>query len=126
LYQNFIKVLDVKKSYGRLRLYTSHNKFIVRPSGVINPSLVKIDLKFAKEFGEKSLDWDYIVDTSEVKFANPINLIFLSNVKSLPNLNRYIIYAPSLITQCLVLVGKLFMMPDIVIVSKSKYQILLD
>lgn len=125
MYQNLNKVLDIKRSFGRLRLYTSKNKFIVRPSGVINPTLVKIDLKYARDFGEAALDWDYIVDTSEVKFANPINLFLLRRVKSLPNLSRYVIYSPSKMTQFLVIIGELFMSPDKIIKSKIEFKKLL-
>lgn len=122
MYQHLNEILDITKSFGRLRIYTHENKFIVRPSGIINPSLIKIDLLMAKEFGDKSSGWNYIVDTSEVIIANPINLIFLRSVKSLPNLSLYIIFAPSFISRFLIGVGKFIITPDQIITSSSNFK----
>ena len=119
------KLLEVNKSGGCLKLYGDEAKalFMVVPHGIINPALIKIDLLEAEKFGaQQSKPWTYLVDTSNVIFPNPLNLLFLRKIKHLPNLGQYVIYAPSLVVQVLGKFTNFIIKPDIVLKNKEQYE----
>ncbi len=99
-----VKTFEIKKRFSRLIIYQSKEDslFIVEPHGIINPSLIKLDLLEAERFGnELKKDWTYLVNTKNVLFPNPLNLLLLNKIKLLPYINQYIIYAPSLVVRIL-------------------------
>ena len=119
------KLLEVNKSGGSLKLYGDEAKglFVVEPHGIINPALIKIDLLEAEKFGAmQSKPWIYLVDTSNVTFPNPLNLLFLRKIKHLPNLGQYVIYAPSAAVQVLGKITNFIIKPDIVLKDKEEYK----
>ena len=69
----------------------------VHPRGFIGPSLLRAELERAAAFGaDQPAGWDYVVDTSEVRFVHPLNPLWLRRIRSLPNLGRYLVVAPAL------------------------------
>ena len=83
---------------GELRIYVREHPaaFLVRAIGTIGPSLIRADLKRAEDFGNAHPSgWDYVADTTSVRFAHPLNVLWLRRVRSLPNLSRYLVVAPS-------------------------------
>lgn len=114
-------ILDISKQGGRLEIYSKGNLLYLRPSGIINPILIKEDLKAAMIFGLMNpKGWDYIVDTEKVLFPNPVNLFYLKEIKKLPNLNQYIIYAPNPAFRLLQKMTSFIMKPDKVLVNQEE------
>ena len=114
--------------FGSLKLFTDIEKgiFLVKPRGIVNPSLVKLDLKYANNFSlEVNKEWIYIVDTEDVLFPNPLNLFYLSRIKTLPNRSKYYIFAPSFIVRLLGRLTEFIIKPDKVISSRSEFESLL-
>ncbi len=120
------KLLDFKKSGGRLELFTNDKVFLVKPSGIINPVLVKKDLEMAYEYGLKHHNWLYVVDTTNVLFPNPFNLLFLKEINKLPNREAYFIYAPSVIVRFLARITNFIIKPDKVIKDRSNFEYCLN
>jgi hypothetical protein len=83
---------------GRLELLSRADPpaLLVRAYGYVGPSLLREDLSFAARFGaERPQGWDYIVDTTYVRVANPLNPLWLRKIRGLPNLRRYLVVAPN-------------------------------
>jgi hypothetical protein len=119
-------ILDISKQGGRLEIYSIRNTLYIRPSGIINPILIKEDLKAAMIFGLMNpKGWEYIVDTSNVLFPNPVNLFYLKKIKDLPNLNNYIIFSPDPKVRFLASLTNFIIRPDIVLVDQKKLDELL-
>lgn len=119
------KCFETKDKFGSLVLYRDVKKglFLVEPKGIINPSLIKTDLKEAYTFGESlQREWIYIVNTKNVKFPNPLNLLCLSKIKKLPYMKEYIIYAPSMIVRFLGRLTSFIIKPDIVLNEEKQFQ----
>lgn len=98
------------------------NILLVEPAGFVNPSLVRLDLRKAYEFclGQER-PWIYLVDTSKVIIANPLNLFLLSQIKRLPHLESYVIYAPSLFVRILAHVTRFVIKPQLVLRNPDQY-----
>lgn len=120
------KIVDLKQSGGRLEIFTKGKLFLVKPSGIINPSLVKRDLELAFDFGLSNTDWIYVVDAENVLFPNPLNLLYLSQIKKLPNKKKYIIYAPSFVVRTLGKLTSFIVKPDLILKNKEDYQIYME
>lgn len=89
---------ELVQRFGRIRLYTSDAPplFYVRAGGYVGPSLLRATLRRARPFGRRHPQgWDYVVDTADVKLANPLNLFWLRRVHHLPHLRRYVVIAPA-------------------------------
>ena len=119
-------ILDISKQGGRLQIYSTEKKLYIHPSGIINPVLIKEDLKAANIFGLMNpKGWDYIVDTEDVIFPNPLNLIYLKEIKKLPFLNKYIIFAPNPLVRFVSKFTKFLIEPDLVITKHKDLEDLL-
>jgi hypothetical protein len=117
------KVFEFSKHGGSLSIYNAKNLLLLKPKGIINPSIIKEDLNFAREFGTSfSKDWIYLVNTEKVLFPNPLNIFYLSKIKHLPNIKAYVIYAPSKVVQILGKLTELIIKPDMVLKSKAEYE----
>ncbi|MCB9091578.1 MAG: hypothetical protein H6621_08915 [Halobacteriovoraceae bacterium] len=102
---------EIKNFWGVLYIEKDIEKkiFIVKPQGIIQPSLIKKDLSEARAFSHSlQCSWTYIVDTSKVLLANPLNLIYLNQIKNLPGIEKFIVIAPNPIIRTL---AKLFSYP---------------
>jgi hypothetical protein len=88
----------IRRGRGELAILARERPatFLVRARGAIGPALIRADLARARAFGSAHPDgWDYVVDTSEVRFAHPLNVFWLREIRKLPNLSRYMVVAPS-------------------------------
>jgi len=65
-----------------------------KASGYINLGLVKKDLSFVQSF-KTTHPWTYLVDTSKVKSAHPLNPFYLAQLKNNKSLKTYIVFMPS-------------------------------
>ena len=69
----------------------------VRPRGYVGPALLRAELEQAERFGAlRTGGWSYVVDTSGVRVAHPLNPLWLRKIHRLPNLSGYYVVAPAL------------------------------
>lgn len=118
------KVTDKKESGGRLEIFEDFKRhiFLARPQGFVNPSLASEDLDQVKQFAEEvNGSWSYVSDTSGIKFSNPINLMYLKEVKKLKNLKQIVIYVPSRLNQFLLALASFLIQPDLVITDEGEF-----
>lgn len=123
------KLFETKDIFGSLTLYKCTNKsiLIVEPKGIINPSLVQIDLREAKKFGNmQSEKWTYLVNTEHVIFPNPLNLFFLRQIKDLPSISEYVVFAPSLVVRVLAKLTGFIIKPDRVLKTRKELLSLIE
>ena len=83
----------IRSSLGHIDVFANSQKTVlyIIPHGYIGPNLVKEDLKCVFEFEESHQnEWTYIVDTSRVKIANPINPFYLRKLKELKFIKEYV------------------------------------
>lgn len=123
------KYFETGDNFGSIVLYRDTQKglFVVEPKGIINPNLVKVDLKEAYAFGEKfNKNWVYLVDTSKVTFPNPINLFYLKKIRVLPYVDKYVIYTPSAVVRFLATLTSFIIKPDIVLKTDEEFQTFLS
>ena len=65
-----------------------------KPKGIINPRHIKFDIETLQQKTNKiSRQWTYIVDTSHVKLANPLNLFYLRKIQHLKGFKAFYIIA---------------------------------
>lgn len=92
--------------------------FQVVPKGVVSLTLLKEYLSFIERLDQQhTRKFNHIVDTSMVKFANPLNPFFLRRISRLKNINHYIVIVPSPILRILVHLTKWIKNPDYVFKS---------
>lgn len=120
---------DWQHRFGRIRLYTSGAPplLYVRAGGYIGPALLRGTLRRATTFGRRHpLGWDYVVDTVDVRLANPLNVFWLRRIHHLPHLTRYIVIAPaSGPVRMLVPLVELLIRPDAIVNSMAEVERLL-
>lgn len=93
-------------------------RFIVAAYGYVGPSILRQEIALAASFGRRQTTrWDYIVDTTHLRFANPLNLIWLRRIPRLPNLGNYIVIAPKRWTRILIALAAPFVRPTRVVRS---------
>ena len=117
------KLFETKKRGGYLEIFIDESRslFLVCPRDIINPSLIKIDLQKAAEFGEKhAKEWTYIVDTTKVLFPNPLNLFYLSKIKDLPHITSYVIIAPNPVVRLLATLTSFIIRPNRVLKTREE------
>lgn len=84
--------------FGELRLSARDQPptFWVSASGFITPRLLRADFEYAEAFGRGHVEgWAYVVDIRRVRLVHPWNLVLLSRLRGLPNLNRWIVVTDS-------------------------------
>jgi hypothetical protein len=95
--------------------------FLVKSFGFVTPKLVKQDIQLAHKFAKEcKQDWIYIVDTENLKFVHPLNIIYIKEIKNLNGLKKYIVFAPKLILRLLIYFAKPVIFPDRIIIQKSE------
>ena len=93
----------------------------VAPEGYVGPTLLRAELHAAARFGrEHPGGWDYVVDTTAVRLANPMNPLWLRRVRALPNLARYFVVAPSLPVRVAIRAARALVRPDAVVARASE------
>lgn len=93
---NLFKIKEINAPLGSVSLYTNTKKDLLyaKASGYINLGLVKKDLSFVQSFNTTH-PWTYLVDTSKVKSAHPLNPFYLAQLKNNKSLKTYIVFMPS-------------------------------
>ena len=101
--------IDIFSNSTRSYLY-------VKPHDCIVPSLVIEDILFAQHFGlSAQANWNYIVDTTNVLIANPLNIFYLRQIKTFPNLKQYIVFAPNSIPRLMLKSTSFIIKPDLIL-----------
>lgn len=116
------KLKTLNSRFGHIDVFANSSKTIlyIIPHGYVGPSLVKKDLKYALEFEENyQNEWTYIVDTSKVKIANPLNPFYLRELKKLKLMKEYIVYAPSFFVRIMLNLSSWISQPDRVISTEE-------
>lgn len=119
------KTTTISSRLGTVDVFISSDKRTVYaiPNGYISPSLVIKDLAYLKEFDSASkVKWKYIVDTSRVKVAHPINPFFLRRIKQFSMMSEYVVYAPSSMVRLLLKMSSWISNPDRVLISKDQLE----
>jgi hypothetical protein len=119
------RIFLIHNIFGSLEIFEDEkrNLLLICPRGIINPSFVKADLKIAEEFGVRhKTRWVYLVNSQNVLFPNPLNLIYLRRIKNLPGLKAYVIYAPSLITRLMTWMVSFVVKPDIILKTEAEFR----
>ncbi|MEM7110969.1 MAG: hypothetical protein AAF614_00955 [Chloroflexota bacterium] len=101
---------------------------MVQAIGYVGPKMLQDTLAYAQTFGKKHPHgWDYVVDTTKLGIAHPLNPIWLRKIHHLPHINRYIVINPSspLMRLAAPLV-KLLLGPDIMLDSVDRLDELLS
>lgn len=92
------KIAHLKSFGGEVTLFYDHRRHSIyaHPKGFIHPKLVKLDLLEIEKLSHV-LDegWKYIVDTTEVIFANPLNLIYLRQIQYQKGFGGFHLIAPN-------------------------------
>ncbi len=116
------KLETLTSNFGYIEVFTNLERTIlyIIPHGYIGPKLVKKDLAFAFAFEEKQQNsWTYIVDTSKVKVANPLNPFYLRKLQELKFMQEYIVYAPSLFVRVMLQLSSWISRPDRVLKTEE-------
>lgn len=112
---------EINHRFGKITIQkqTNPSYLLVQAKGYVNPKMLQATLAIAEEFGrEQPQEWDYIVDTTELKVAHPLNPIWLRKIHKLPHLNRYIVINPPFfLMRLLSPLIKLLLGPDIILNS---------
>lgn len=119
------KVSEKTESGGRLEVLEDLKKnfILLRPHGVINPTLLEEDLKRAKQFSEKVKgEWSYVTNTEDVKLVNPFNLLYLKEIKKLKKLKQIIVFAPGFVNRMLIRLSAIIVRPDKIIKDKDEFR----
>ena len=96
------------------------SRLMVTARGYIGPHLIRRELAIAHEFGLARPDgWDYIVDTSGLLWANPLNLFYLRRIPALPNLHNYIVVAPKRWVRLLVALASPLVRPTEILAARK-------
>ena len=93
---NLFKIKEIKTPLGSIFLYTNtkRNLLYSKALGYISLGLLKKDLNFVQSFNSGN-SFTYLVNTSKVKFANPLNPFYLAQIKNNKFLKAYLVYIPS-------------------------------
>ncbi len=120
------KRTDKTKSGGRIQIFEDFHRrvFMAKPSGMVNPSLVAVDLNRAREFSEKVEGrWTYVTNTENVLMVNPFNLLYLKEVKKLPRLEQIVIFVPNALHRFLLKMASFIVQPDRIIKTKAEFNL---
>ena len=92
------KIARYKSLGGLIELYWDNSKslFFAKPKGFIHPRHIRFDLQQLRQKTNKNTTgWTYIVDTSDVLFANPLNIFYLYQIQKQIGFKSFIIIAPN-------------------------------
>lgn len=116
------RIKTLKSKFGQITIFTNEPKDIlyIQPEGYVSPSFAKKDMAFVIEF-EKShqIEWTYVVDTSKVIMANPLNVFYLTKLKKLKRMKEYVVYAPSSMVRIMLFLARWISQPDRVIKTEA-------
>ena len=76
--------------------------FLVAGQRRIGRAQLRQELDRARIYGDAHTDgWTYVVDTTEARFLSPLSLIDLMTIHRMPNVDAYVVVAPSRIVRLL-------------------------
>lgn len=116
------KIAEYARPEGSVEFFedTDKNIFLAQPHGVINPELIKEDLNHARRFAEKvDKPWFYVTNTEDLKLANPLNLLYLKEVKKLNKIEKIVVYAPGFVNRMLLRMASFLVQPDRILKHKK-------
>src|SRR5690606_3658234 len=111
-------------SGGRLEVMEDLKKgvLLLRPHGVVNPTLLQEDLGRAREFSRKvKKPWSYVSNVEDVWLVNPFYLLYLKEVKKLRKLKHIVVFAPGFINRTLLRRASFLVRPDRIIKNKKEF-----
>lgn len=123
------KIVQKKEAGGKLVVTQDFTKnlFLAKPRGIINPPLVQMDLKEAKEFAHRCKGpWTYVTNTEGVRLVNPLNILFLKEIKKINKLKQIVIYAPGFFNRVLLRLVSFIVQPDRIIKKRSEFDNFLE
>ena len=123
------KVEEKSDGFGKVEILQDLRKhlFLARPHGFINPNLLREDLEMAKKFSYECPDhWTYVTNTEDVKLVNPLNILYLKEVKKLKNLKEIAVYAPGFINRLLLILATPIFQADKIFKNKPAFNHFLD
>lgn len=95
----------------------------VVPRGYVGPAPLREELVLARAFGAAHPErWDYVVDTTSVRFACPLDPLWLHAIPALPHLARYLVIAPSPLVRALVRAARPLVRVDAVVADRSELE----
>lgn len=119
--------IQINQRFGQISIKedTTPPRLYIEAQGVVGPKLLQQTLKHAHAFGEKHpAGWDYIVDTTHLKVAHPLNPIWLRKIHKLPHIGRYIVInPPSPLMRLLAPLIKWLLAPDLMLFSRDEYEL---
>jgi len=96
--EGFEPLASTSTRHGRIDLYVDAGprRVLAHPSGSIGPELLRREIAYLRAFasGRRAV-WRYVVDVADVTVVNPLNVLWLRQVKQLPGLDRYDVASPS-------------------------------
>ena len=99
--------------------------YLIEAKGIIRLGLLQRYLKYLKKLDRASDGkFNHVVDTSQVRFANPLNPFYLKSISRLEHLNLYIVIVPSGFLRLLVNLTKWINKPDYVIKSMRNFDVI--
>lgn len=116
------KVAEYTRPEGSVEFFEDMDKniFLAQPHGVINPELIKEDLAHARRFSDKvEGPWFYVTNTEDLDLANPLNLLYLKEVKKLKKLEKIVVYAPGFLNRMLLRMASFIIQPDRILKHKN-------
>lgn len=119
------QLIKIDSKFGHIDVFhiEAKNLLYAIPNGYVGPELVKKDLQFLGEFNDNTEDeWQYILDTSNVKIVNPINPFLLRGLSQLSKMKEYVVYAPSPMVRTMIILTSRINKPDRIIKSHDTLQ----
>lgn len=120
----------IQRKFGHIIVYALESPALlyIQANGYIGPSLLQETFELAQGFGKHHTNgWDYIVDTTGVKIANPLNVFWLRKIHQLPNLRRYIVITPAFfLVRMLIPLVSFLVRPDVILSSEEALNRLYD
>lgn len=118
------KKIKKEVTEGKVEITENFDKhlFLAHPKGVINPTLLDEDLKRATEFSQKNKGpWIYCTNTEDVRLVNPLNIMFLKEIKKLRNLKEIVVFAPGFFNRLLIKLVSPIFRPDRIIKERVEF-----
>jgi hypothetical protein len=89
--------------------------------GYIGLRLVREDVHAAAAFGKEHPEgWIYVADTSKVRVANPLNLVYLRRIQQLPNVRAYVSVVPSRMLRVVATALRPIFRPDVIVRTREE------
>jgi len=104
----------IARKRGEILISIEENSYVlIKPYGIIGIKLLQEFLAKLNEVDKKyPIKLHHIVDTTNVTFANPLNLFYLRQINKLQNAGWYMVIVPNPILRFVVRLTKWINKPD--------------